>query len=455
MTKAPKNTALLAEKIAGAALHDFDQDTIHVAHQCILDWFAVTLAGTTEPCSEFLVDELGRSNEPGLPLIGRSETAGLFDAALINGTASHALDYDDVNNQMRGHPTVPVFPAVLALGARLRASGADILKAFIVGYEAECRIGSVVHPSHYANGYHATGTIGTYGAAAAAASLLGLDTRKTAHALGLAGAQAAGLKSMFGTMAKPFHAGKAAANGLLAARLAAHGFTANDAVLEAEQGLVDTQSDEDRTQPIDMDRFGTAVRKTLFKYHAACYVTHSTIEATRIFVERHKVNHHAIDAIDVHVNEAALKICNIHDPKTGLETKFSLRQVVAMVLAGLDTASLSTFSDENANDPVIAALRNKVTVVPDRVDDGPSRVDFKLASGEMVEIEENVAVPARDLDAQEEKLSGKFMALATPRIGEGAAADLRAEILNLKQAPSIDALLRLSCPQVTNQAALN
>lgn len=450
MIQAPGNTALLAERIAKATLQDFDDDTIRVAQQCILDWFAVTLAGATEDCTEILVSELARNNTSGVPLVGRQETASLIDAALINGTASHALDYDDVSVHMPGHPTVPIFPAILALAAESGASGAEVLKAFIVAYEAQCQVGSLADPSHYANGFHTTGTIGTYGAAAGAASLLKLNANQTANALGLAGAQAAGLKSMFGTMTKPFHAGKAAANGLLAARLAARGFTANETILEAEQGLVDTQSDEDRSASIALDRFGSAVRKTLFKYHAACYVTHSTLEATYSFVESHKEKVALVDRVEVHVHEGALKICNIHDPQTALETKFSLRQAVAMGLMKLDTSSLQTFSDGNALDPEIVALRNKVTIVPDWVQGGASRVDFILNSGERIEIEENVAVPALNLDAQEARLTRKFEALAIPRLGEQSANDLRNEILNLRAAESLEKIFKLcSSPDQT------
>ncbi len=450
MTQAQGNTAQLAELVSTARLEEFDDEAKRVARQCILDWFGVTLAGSTEQCTEILVAELAGSNTPGVPLVGRRETASLLDAALINGTASHALDYDDVNGQMPGHPTVPIFPAILALASETGATGADILKAFIVAYEAECQVGALADPSHYANGYHTTGTIGTYGASAGAASLMRLNAGQTAHALGLAGAQASGLKSMFGTMTKPFHAGKAAANGLLAARLAARGFTANDTVLEAEQGLVDTQSDEDRSAPIAVEKFGTAVRKTLFKYHAACYVTHSTLEATHAFTKDHSHQIRELDHVDVHVHESALKICNIHDPQTALETKFSLRQAVAMRLQGLDTSSLETFSDDIAQDPHIGALRDKVTVVPDWVPGGASRVDFVLKSGERIEIEANVAVPARDLDAQEAKLVTKFMALATPRVGNAAAEQLKDEILDLQNAISLDQILQLCRPVDTH-----
>src|SRR5262249_14371887 len=153
------------------------------------------------------------------------------------GAAAHALDYDDVNVAIPGHPSVAILPGLLALAERQRASGRDVSTAFVAGYETACRIGIALLPGHYHLGFHATGTIGSLGAAAACARLLGLSAMARAAALGIAATQAAGLKAQFGTMCKPFHAGKAAQNGLLAARLAARGFTSRDDILECAQGF--------------------------------------------------------------------------------------------------------------------------------------------------------------------------------------------------------------------------
>ncbi len=164
-------------------------------------------------------------------------------AALVNGSASHALDFDDVNMAMPGHPSVAILPGLLALAEERGASGAEILAAFVAGYELQCRLGRTIAPGHYDGlGFHATATVGSFGAAAACAHLLGLDAAATATALGIAATQAAGLKSMFGTMCKPLHAGKAASNGLLAAKLASRGFTSRADALECAQGFARTHS---------------------------------------------------------------------------------------------------------------------------------------------------------------------------------------------------------------------
>ena len=152
----------------------------------------------------------------------------------------HALDYDDVNLAMPGHPSVAILPGLLALAEERQSTGREVIAAFVAGYETACRIGMAMRPGHYDRGFHATGTVGVFGAAAACARLLGLDAEATGRALGIAGTQAAGLKSQFGTMCKPFHAGKAAQNGLLAARLAARGFSSRPDLVECEQGFAPT-----------------------------------------------------------------------------------------------------------------------------------------------------------------------------------------------------------------------
>src|ERR1051326_6442424 len=204
-----------------------------LVRQCVLDYVAVTLAGASEPLTAMVLAEMqeqGGAAEATVVLHGGQLPA--LSAALVNGTAAHALDYDDVNLAMPGHPSVAILPALLALGEATRASGADLMAAFCAGYETQCGIGLLVAPAHYDDGFHATGTIGAFGAAVACAHLMKLDAAQTAHALGIAGTQAAGLRSLFGTMCKPFHAGKAAQNGALGARLAKRGFVARQAGAE-------------------------------------------------------------------------------------------------------------------------------------------------------------------------------------------------------------------------------
>src|SRR5262245_51948231 len=194
-----------------------------------------------------------------------------LSAALVNGGMGHALDYDDVNMAMPGHPSVAILPGLLALAEFRHSSGREVVTAFVAGYETACRIGAALQPGHYNLGFHSTGTVGSFGAAAACARLRGLDAEATAVALGIAGTQAAGLKSQFGTMCKPFHAGKAAQNGLLAARLAARGFSGRGDIVECVQGFALTHGPDFVPEAsLAAPEAGFHVLANLFKYHSAC-----------------------------------------------------------------------------------------------------------------------------------------------------------------------------------------
>src|SRR5207302_2792305 len=221
----------------------------------------------------------------------------------------------------------------------------EVIAAFVAGYETACRVGSALRPGHYDRGFHATGTVGCLGAAAACARLAGLDGEATALALGVAGTQAAGLKSQFGTMCKPFHAGKAAQNGLLAARLAARGFSSRADLIECVQGFALTHGpDFTPAAALATPEGGFHLLANLFKYHAACYFTHAPIECARRLRREYGLTPEMITRITVRIDASCDRVCNIAAPLDGLQSKFSLRQTVAMALAGVDTASLDAYS---------------------------------------------------------------------------------------------------------------
>jgi 2-methylcitrate dehydratase PrpD len=311
---------------------------------------------------------------------------------------------------------VPVLSALLALAETRAASGRDVVCAFVAGYEAECRVGRALGSAPYQRGFHATGTLGTLGAAAACARLLGLDAETTAVALGIAATQASGMKSMFGTMTKPLHAGKAAANGLLAARLAARGFTAHPAAIETEQGFAEVSGgrrdlDAPRSEP---EWF---LRNNLFKYHAACFATHSTIEGLRRLRSRIGFAAADVDRVVVHANAAQLRMCAIPEPRTGLEAKFSLRHLVAMTLSDVDTSSTGSFTDACARDADLVRLRQRVEVAEDGPMQSGTPVDVVLLDGRTLNAAQDVNTPATDLVEQGTALKSKFAALATPVLG--------------------------------------
>src|SRR6201996_9169995 len=333
-------TRVLAEQARTLTYADLPVDVRKLARQCLMDYLACTLAGSTDELAAILLAEMTeQGGAPAATVIGRSERLPILSAAMVNGASSHALDYDDVNLAMTGHPSVVLLSALLALAEERGSSGPDVLTAFVAGYELQCRLGLLLAPSHYnVLGFHATGTLGSFGAAAACAHLLGLDTEKFATAFGIAGTQAAGLKSMFGTMCKPLHAGKAAYHGLLAARLAQRGFTARADIVECAQGFARTHSpDFHPERALATPPRGFHILNNLFKYHAACYMTHAPIEAARKLREQHGVTPDQVERIRLSLDETCDRICNIPAPRTGLEAKFSLRLTTAMALAGVDT----------------------------------------------------------------------------------------------------------------------
>lgn len=443
-----KMTLALVEAVRGIRYEETPQEARETAGHCLLDFLGVTLAGSQEPLTDILVGEVVRgeaASEAGI--IGRRERATRLTAALVNGAAGHALDFDDTHATMAGHPSVAVLPALLALAETEGAGGQALLAALVAGVELECRVGALLGGWHYAAGFHSTGTIGTFGAAAACAHLLGLDREGWLHALGLAGTQAAGLKSGFGTMAKPLHAGRAASAGLLSALLARGGFTAQPAIFEAAQGFLATHAAAEASSEV-LARHGGRflIRETLFKFHAACYLTHAAIEAAAQLRERHGLDPERIRAVEVRVAAPLLDVCNIEKPTTGLEGKFSLRATTALALLGEDTGDLATFSDAKMAEPRLVALRDRVRVIPTE-GMGPMQARVRIETdGSHGDAEVDTGIPAADREAQGGRLRHKFLSLAAPVLGAKRAGELCGVASSAQQINSVAELLRLAQP---------
>jgi 2-methylcitrate dehydratase PrpD len=442
-------TAALAAACRDVRYDALPAEAIAVAKHCLLDWLGVTIAGSREPLAAILREQaLEEGGASQATLLGSGEHVTTSQAALVNGAASHALDFDDVHIGMSGHPSVPVLPALLALAEQRGGSGRDVIAAFVAGYEMECRIGSYVMPGHYQRGFHATGTLGAFGAATACAHLLGLDEGEWGHALGIAGAQAAGLKSMFGTMCKPLHAGKAAQNGLLAARLASRGFTSNPEVLEAPQGFAATQAPATNIERA-LGGLGSeyAITGTLFKYHAACYGTHETIEGILRLKQAKGLTADAVDTIKLAVPRGHLAMCNIQEPTTALEGKFSLRFTAALALADGD-ASERAFTDARVFEPRLTALRDRVRVEPHSGDhfEGGTEVRVQLKDGRELTERVDLNIPATDLDQQWLKLVAKFRSLAEPIVGEAQSGAIVRAVGALETLHSVGPMLAATVP---------
>ena len=440
-------TRALVRCARGIRYEEISDAAREAARHCLLDFLGVALAGSRDPLTEILVREAVQA-EGGSQggLIGRSERATLQSAALVNGAAGHALDFDDTHTAMGGHPSVPVLPALLALAESTRANGRAFLAALVAGVELECRLGLLVGAGHYALGFHSTGTLGTFGAAAACAHLLDLNEGAWLHALGLAGTQAAGLKSGFGTMAKPLHAGRAASAGLLAATLARGGFTAQPAILEVAQGFADTHAcAEPSAAALAEQPPHLLIRDTLFKYHAACYLTHAAIGAAAGLRERHGLDPEKITAVEVRVNPRLLGVCNIEEPTTGLEGKFSLRVTTALALLEKDTGDPALYCEATMADPRLVALRDRIRVTPTRdVAVTAARVRIESEAGS-VDAQTDTGVPAPDLAEQQRRLRGKFLLLAAPVLGAGGAETLADAVGSIDDRASLKEFMDLAC----------
>jgi 2-methylcitrate dehydratase PrpD len=440
-------TQVLASKAATLDYEEIPPTARELVRQCVLDYFGVALAGAGDELVRLLLDEMAEAGGTRqASVIGRETQLPALSAALVNGAAAHALDYDDVNMAMPGHPSVAILPGLLALAEMRGSSGREVVTAFAAGYETACRIGAALQPGHYNLGFHSTGTVGSFGAAVACARLLGLDAETTATALGIAGTQAAGLKSQFGTMCKPFHAGKASQNGLLSARLAARGFTSRADIVECVQGFAPTHGPNFSPEAaLRSPGAGLHLFANLFKYHAACYLTHAPIECARRLREEQQLVSEAIAGITLRLDASCERVCNIPAPVDGLQSKFSLRQTVAMALAGIDTASLAAYNAENARDPHLVGLRDRVTL--DWQDSWPqtlSELEIELTDGRRFTVRHDAGIPAADLAEQRERLAAKFDTLVEPVLGAPRARELREMIFALDGIAEIGNLCRLA-----------
>jgi 2-methylcitrate dehydratase PrpD len=356
----------LARFVAECRFDGLPRDVVEASKKCFLDWVGVTLGAAADPAVAILLDivqDLGGKKQASI--LGRRVKTTTLHAALVNGTMSHALDYDDAHSGVRTHPSAPLVPALLAVAEHLELSGRDLITAFVAGYEATVRVGYSLGKEYYERGWHATSVLGRIGAAAGTARLLGLSADQTAVALGLAATQAGGVRDVFGTMGKPFHAGKAAMDGLLAALLAGKGFTAPTNMLDGEAGFAHVFTSGYRPERIQS---GLGVEYQLwevnFKPYAACLLVHPVIDAVLAIRTEHRPDPDSIEEIDVRVAPLNLKVTGDYDPQTQFQAKFSLPMAAALALI-YGGAGDSLFTDAVLLEGRVRAVIGKVRALPD------------------------------------------------------------------------------------------
>lgn len=366
----------LAQRVLAFDKRQLTKAAVASAKACILDTIGVTLAGYPEPCTQILLKTPGVATSPGPALIfGSFRRTSTLDAALINGTASHALDFDDFSGIMGGHHSVPLVSTLFALAEERGGTGEDIIAAYVIGVEVEIRLARAVNFHHYDKGWHPTATLGIFGTTAAACHILKLDHARTTMALCIAASLASGLKANFGTMTKPLHIGQCCRNGLLAALLAEGGFDAATDAFEHQQGFLNVFNGpgtfdtgklfENWGAPWEIEAKSIAL-----KQFPCCGSTHPAINMALQLRREDEVKAADISRIEVLPHGRRLRHTNTPHPQTSLEAKFSVQYVVARALR-YGVLRLKDFEGDAHSDPEITRLLD-LTVAsphPDMADD--------------------------------------------------------------------------------------
>ena len=434
------------------------------AAAAIRDTGGVMLAGAAEPAAR-LVQAMGADEGYGpCAIVGTPARTGASWAALANGVAAHALDFDDMCFVSLAHPSCALLPAALAAGEVAQASGTTLLDAYVVGFEIECRLGTVMNPRHYhERGWHCTSTIGTLGAAAASARVLGLTAQETAHALGIAASSACGLKENLGSMVKPLHAGMAARNGLVATQLARRGFAASEGALDGPQGFLvamDAQHTTLERAVIDLNSpggfTGPAVRWEILmtgitvKLYPSCAATHPTIDVLLDLRRRERIAAEAIDTIEVEVDSMTPRLLIYERPVTGLEGKFSMPFCAAAAIVD-GAVGIATFDPDRMRRPEIQALLPRVTMRVDRAFDreaplSHARVTVRLRDGRVVTGSADGArgYPARP--ASDEELAEKFRTCARRSLPVDSVARVWHALTDVDRIGDVSTLATLLTP---------
>jgi len=370
-------TKAVVEFISRTTFDHLPPNAVEQAKRCLIDGFGVVLAGATVQGSTIVREYIKTSGAQGrVTVLGPEKiTATAAHAALANGASGHAMDYDDTQlsttpDRVFGlltHPTVPALAASLAVGERLNVSGRTFLEAFLIGFEVECKIAEAIKPDHYLRGFHSTGTIGTFGAVASAARLMKLTAAQLTHALGIAASMSSGIRVNFGSMTKPLHAGRAAENGVVAAELASHGFTAGDDPLDGEWGFFQVLgggADLPRLAPVLGNPFSIVAPGVSVKPYPCGSLGHPTMDAMLKLVTDHDVKAEQIARIRVRAGSNILNPLRYKTAKTELEAKFCLPFMMSSIVLRR-RAGIREFTDGFVASAPVQAMMTKVETVFD------------------------------------------------------------------------------------------
>jgi 2-methylcitrate dehydratase PrpD len=439
----------LAAFIAGFRYEDLPEAAVHESRRSVLDWLGGALAGSRHPTLGKLMPVLEMlSGKPQATVLGRGMQLGLMEAALANGQAGHVLDYDDTH--MGGvvlHASSPILAAVLALADRQGNDqvfdGRALICAHVAGFEGGVRVGQSA-PNHHDGGWHLTGTLGSIAAGTACARLLGLDAKQMMYAIGIAAAQSGGMQQHRGTMCKSFHAGKAASNGVLAALLAQQGFDSSEETVEGKRGFARIYS-KVATPEVVLDQIGKRweITRNGHKPYACGVVLHPILDAMVELGEKRLLKPEEIAKVEVRAHEMAVRITGLGDPSTGLQSKFSIYHAAAV--AYLDrAAAIAQFTNERAAAPDVLALRGKIEVVVDETfEKDEARAAIVPVSGNRIEAHIPHASGQINNPMSDRAIENKFIANATPVVGEERARQIAAMVWKLEALGDVRDLIKL------------
>ena len=444
---APPVTQILAQFVAGHLSRGWSDAVDHEAHRTLMNWVGCAVgAAHHETAQAALAAVQMLQPAPQATLLGRTERVDIASAALLNGISSHTFDFDDTHLTTIIHPAGPVASAALALAEQLGSSGRALIDALVLGIDVSCRVGNAMYPDHYDRGWHITGSTGTLGAAAACARLLGLDTQRTAMALGIAASQPVGMREQFGTMTKPFHPGGAARAGLMAALMAQHGYTASVRALEAPRGMMQTISTKHDWAEIT-DALGQRfeISFNTYKPFACGIVIHPSIDACAR-LRAQGVRPEMVARIELKVHSLVLELTGKKEPADGLQAKFSVYHGCAAGLT-FGQAGEPEFADEIVNRADMVALRRKVVAtVDDSIDEASVDVTAALTDGRRVNVFVEHAIGSLQKPMSDAQLAAKFHGLADAVIGAKRCAALIDACWAIGQAADVRGLTALARP---------
>lgn len=443
--------ATLVEQLAayGArdAVRELPPEVMHHAKRAVIDWYAALLPGAVVAPATLLEKALAEDLDRGNARLALGRKGSTRAAALINGAAAHTVEVDDIFKFGIYHPGAPTISAALPVAQSANASGEAFLRAVIVGYEISTRIGKAMGRAHYKY-WHNTGTVGCFGAAAAAAELYGLDAKRFAHALATSATFAAALQQAFrmDSMSKPMHAGHAAEAGILAAAGAREGLTGSLDVIEGEAGFGRAMSDGPDWDKA-LETLGSEFHVTLmtFKNHACCGHTFAAIDGAQEAQRKLGAKPADIAKVKVGSYRAAKEVSGYEDPKTPAEARFSLKYVVANALVH-GSVRLAAFEPACMNDPVTRDLMKKIDVSIDPELDASfpgqraARVSIETRDGRKADHLQPARKGDPELPLSDADLEDKYMELASPVLGEAKARTLVEKLWKLETIRSVDEL---------------